>query len=380
MIINRERLATTFTELCEISSPSRQEGKVAQYLTEVFTKLGATTIHEDNSAASTGSDTGNIIVSFAGNRDDRTPFFFACHMDTVTPADNIEVARNGSLFTSATDTILGGDDKSGIAALIELITLLKENGAEHGPMEFIFTTCEEIGLLGAKGLDHSKIKATYGYALDATGIDTVITKAPAANDLKVTVHGLAAHAGLSPEQGVNAFSVAATAIATLRLGRLDDESTSNFGIIQGGKATNIVPDLITLKGEVRSHSEEKLAAYTDEIRTTFTKTIENWSNPFLENKRKPSVEIEVHQEYAAMSIPEDGPAIQHAQKASAAIDKKLDFIATGGGSDANVFNTYGLETAILATGMNKVHTLEEEIDLDDMVKLTELIYSLALHQ
>lgn len=380
MEINRERLATAFTELCEISSPSRKEGEVARYLKNIFSKLGASQIFEDNSARYTGSNTGNIIVSFSGNKTTHAPIFFACHMDTVTPADNIKVVRDGTLFTSATETILGGDDKSGIAALIELISLLQENRAEYGPLEFIFTTCEEIGLLGAKNLEYQRLHAKYGYALDATGIDTVITKAPAANKLEVAVHGIAAHAGINPEQGINAFCVAAAAIAKLRLGRLDEESTSNFGIIEGGTAVNIVPDLITLKGEVRSHSTEKLAAYTDEISATFNKTIANWSNPFLQTAQKPSVTITVTKEYEAMSIEKNSQAIRHVTMASAAIDKKISYIATGGGSDANVFNTYGLETLIIATGMQKVHTLQEEIDLEDMVKLTELLYSLAIHQ
>lgn len=380
MKINRERLAAIFTELCEISSPSRKEGGVARYLKDTFTRLGATQIIEDNSAIHTGSDTGNIIVSFAGTKTTYEPIFFACHMDTVTPADNIKVARSGDIFTSTTETILGGDDKSGIAAVIELLSLLQENQVEYGPLELIFTTCEEIGLLGAKNLQPQILQAKYGYALDATGIDTVIIKAPAANKIEVTVHGIAAHAGISPEQGINAFCIAATAIANLRLGRLDDESTSNFGLIEGGTAVNIVPDLITLKGEVRSHSPEKLAAYTEEIGATFKKTIDNWSNPFLETTQKPSVKISVTRDYEAMSIEENSPALRHVKVASAALDKKLNFIATGGGSDANVFNTYGLETVIIATGMRKVHTLQEEIDLEDMVRLTELLHSLAINQ
>ena len=196
--INRERLAATFTELCEISSPSRKEGAIAVYLKEKFAALGADAIYEDNSAAKTGSESGNLIIRFNGNLPEQQGLFLSCHMDTVEPANGVKVLRTGDIFTSKGETILGGDDKSGIAAILELFAMLKENNTPHPMLEVIVTTCEEIGLLGAKHLEYDKLLTTYGYALDSSGIDHVIVGAPAANKIKVKYKGLAAHAGTLP--------------------------------------------------------------------------------------------------------------------------------------------------------------------------------------
>ncbi|CAG34987.1 M20/M25/M40 family metallo-hydrolase [Desulfotalea psychrophila] len=375
MNINSERVAQIFTALCEISSPSKNERVIANYLKEIFRELGATEIYEDNSAEQTGSNSGNIIVRFAGSCPERTPLLFACHMDTVLPADNIEVARENDTFTSAGETVLGGDDKSGIVALIEAFTLIKENDTEHGAIELVFTTCEEIGLLGAKYLEYDKLQAKMGYALDAGGSDTVVTRAPTANSIDIIIHGLAAHAGLSPAKGINALTLAAQALAGLQLGRLDADSTANFGLISGGTAVNIVPDKVCLHGEVRSQSPAKLDEYTEKICTVFRKTVADWSSPEHKEQR-PSIDIEVIKEYDAIVINEEGPLIQHLLRVTKAMGINIGITSTGGGSDANVFNGHGIETAILATGMDLVHTTAERIDLKDMLKLTNLIYEI----
>lgn len=378
MNVNRERLAATFTELCEISSPSRQERNIADHLIKLFTELGADSVYEDNSAPETGSNAGNLIITFKGTAEvDNGPLLLACHMDTVTPADNVKVERTGDTFTSAGETILGSDDKSGIAAIIEMIKMLKENGAQHTGLEIVLTTCEEVGLLGAKHLEHNKLNAKYGFALDSYDVTKVITKAPAANTIEVTVHGIAAHSGLNPEKGINAFSIAAKAITELKLGRLDEESTSNFGVISGGIARNIVPDLITMKGEVRSHSEEKLTAYSNEIADTFNQTVESWPN-LVESGEKPSVTINIQREYNALSLTEESPVIQCLAQLDTTDAAPLEQAASGGGSDANIISEYGIDMAILGTGMQKVHTTDEFIELDDMETATTLIYKLAV--
>ncbi|MCF8055151.1 MAG: M20/M25/M40 family metallo-hydrolase [Desulfocapsa sp.] len=374
--VNRERVAKAFIRLCEIESPSRQERRVADYLTGLFTELGAESIVEDDSAEKTGANCGNLVVRFSGTVA-REPLFFACHMDTVEPGLGVKVLRRGDLFTSSTNTILGGDDKSGIAALIELMRLLHENEVEYGPIEILLTTCEEIGLLGAKNFDHTLLQAKEGYALDSTGIDRVIIGAPAANYLKVTVHGIAAHAGLNPEQGISALCLAARAIADLRLGRLDEQSTANFGLIHGGVATNIVPDRITIEGEVRSHSPEKLEDYTKEIASTFHNVVMGWSTN-VGGIGHPSVEIGVETEYPVMRIADDEPVLTRVQRAGSLLEREITFEVAGGGSDANILNSYGLKTAIVATGMNKVHTTDECLDLKDLTRLTELLLAIVL--
>lgn len=388
--INEERLARTFVQLCEIDSPSRKEKRVADYLTRTFRELGAASIVEDRSAEQTGSDCGNLIIRFAGNRPAREAIFFACHMDTVEPGCGVKVVRDGDIFSSRGDTVLGSDDKSGIAALIELIRMVQENRIDHGPLELLFTTCEEIGLLGAKALDRDALKAAYGYALDSTGIDRVITGAPAANKLKIEVHGIAAHAGLHPEQGVSALCMTAKAISSLRWGRLDEESTANLGLIHGGVATNIIPDHITLEGEVRSHSLHKLAAHTTEIKRTFQRIIEGWPLPAslapavsghpcpAAPTPAPSVTITVQLDYPAMRLEPADPVLARVSEAGRNLGRPLDFQIAGGGSDANIFNSFGLPTAIIATGMDKVHTTDERLDLQDLIRLTELLLALVV--
>jgi tripeptide aminopeptidase len=394
--INVERLAETFIQLCEIDSPSRREKKVADFLTRTFQALGAGSIHEDQSALQTGSDCGNLVIFFPGrgNGTSQETILLACHMDTVQPGSGVEVIRNGDIFTSRGDTILGSDDKSGIAAIIELIRILRETNIDHAPLELLFTTCEEIGLIGAKALDRSLLKARFGYALDSTGIDRIIIGAPAANKLKIEVYGIAAHAGLHPEQGISALCLAASAITNLRLGRLDEESTANFGLIHGGVATNIIPDHITIEGEVRSHSLAKLIEHTEEIKRTFRQVIE--SSPLPPSlapaalghpgpsglspapESLPSVDIFVHPEYPVMYLDLHEPVITHVKGAAEKLGRTLEFEIAGGGSDANILNSFGLVTAIIATGMNKVHTTDECLDMKDLIRLTELLYAIAV--
>ncbi len=377
MHINSDRLAQTFTTLCEMDSPSRSEKSLAQHLCQTFEKLGADAICEDNSAPATGSNTGNILIRFNGYGFHDHGIFLACHMDTVEPGCGIKVVRDKNILKSSGDTILGADDKSGIAAIIELITILREHKIHHTPIELIFTTCEEIGLLGAKNLEHEFIHARHGFALDSSGVNRVIIGAPAANRLQIDIHGSAAHAGLNPEQGISAFSIAARAIDQLKLGRLDEESSANLGTINGGKATNIIPDYVTIKGEVRSHSQNNLEIYTRNIENTFIDVAKNWPLPKDFGGRQPYAKIERWLEYPEMSLSMDSPVIQRIQQAGNQLGKELKFLASGGGSDANILNNYGLSTAIIATGMNKVHTTEEYLDLNHLIRLTELILALV---
>jgi len=372
--IERERLARTFTELCEISSPSREEKGVADYLKKVFTDLGADAMYEDASAAETGADSGNLIIRFDGTSK-AEPVFFACHMDTVNPGRGVEVVRVGDTFSSKGETILGGDDKSGIAPLIELITILKKNHENHRTLELVFTTCEEVGLLGAKHFDTKLLSSGFGYALDSNGIDKVIVGAPAANRLRIDVYGTAAHAGMNPEAGVSAFLVAAQAITKLNLGRLDEESTANIGIMEGGIATNIIPEHLMIRGEVRSHSTKKLAAYTEEIRNIFIETAANW--PVSDKAKQPRVELKIESDYPAMKLSEKDTVVKTVLTAGQKLDRKIALVTAGGGSDANIYNGNGLPTAIIATGMDKVHTTDECLELNDMVSLTELLYTIA---
>ena len=379
MEVNRERLAANFTELCEIDSPSRREGRISRRLQELFRELGAAEIIEDDSAAVTGADCGNLVVRFDGALAVE-PIFLSCHMDTVEPAEGVRVRRDGDLFTSAGDTILGSDDKSGLAACIEAMRLLRQSGTQHRPVEFVITTCEEIGLVGAKALDPSLIRAREGYALDSSGFARVITHAPAANRLTITVGGIAAHAGLHPEWGVNAIQLAAKALAEAPSGRIDEETTANFGTIHGGVASNIVPEKVVIEAEVRSHSMDKLERVTEAIRERFQAVVDNWRDPSGAAKGCPTVEVAVRLDFPVMQLSQEDRVIRRVDAAARAIGLELAYEKAGGGSDANIFNGHGLATAIVATGMTNVHSTDEQVTLQDMVDLTRLLLALLTEE
>jgi len=377
MMIDRESLAQTFTSLCEIDSPSKKEGQIASYLKRIMSaEFPSAELVEDGSSAVTGSDSGNLIIRFPGTLD-LEPVFFNCHMDTVEPACGVKVKRDGDIFSSAGDTVLGGDDKAGIAILLEMMRYLQRNNIPHGPVELVFTTCEEIGLLGAKALEHGLVKAKMGYALDSTGTDNVVLGAPSANHFRAQIKGLAAHAGLRPEEGINAIQLAARAISQLRLGRLDQESTANIGKISGGTATNIVPDLVKIEGEVRSHSTQKLAQYTESIQEAFAEIVNSWKDPRQKIESRPELVFETAEEYPVLKLDREAPVVRRISRAAERLERSLEYIIAGGGSDANIFNGYGLQTPIVGIGMKDVHTIDESISLQDMVRTAELLISIV---
>lgn len=380
MNINSERLAQIFTALCAIDSPSFEEGRVARFLKDLFSEeFPEASIFEDESSLITGSDSNNIVIHFPGELRGE-PIFFNCHMDTVEPARGIKVVREGTRFSSAGETVLGGDDKAGIAILIEAIRSIKESHARHLPFDLIFTTCEEVGLRGAKALDISLLRAREGYALDSSGVDLVIVGAPAANHFRLTITGVAAHAGLHPEQGINAIQLAGRCLADMQLGRLDEESTANIGRITGGKATNIIPESVELEGEVRSHSVQKLAKFSQQIKDTAQAIIDKWSpepGAQLGPGVRPSLDFYSTEEYPAIQIDKSSSVLQRVTKAAAVLKRKISYEPAGGGSDANIFTAKGLQTAIIGIGMDHVHTTDETIDLQDMKRTAELVVSLV---
>lgn len=379
MKINSERLAQVFTVMCGIDSPSGEEAKMALFLKHLFAQeFPEALIAEDNSARTTGSDANNLVIHFSGTLLGK-PIFFNCHIDTVEPARGVTVLREGTRFSSAGETILGGDDKAGIAILIEAIRAIKEARIQHLSFDLVFTTCEETGLRGAKALDLSLLRAREGYALDSCGVDLLIIGAPAANHFNFTITGAAAHAGLHPERGINAIQLAARCLADLSLGRLDEESTANIGLITGGKATNIIPESVRVEGEVRSHSPNKLAAFSQQIKDTVQGIIDNWSpepGAQLGDGVRPRLDFQLIHEYPSLHLDRNTPILQRIDKAAVLLQREIRFERAGGGSDANILNGKGLPTAIIGIGMDHVHSTEESIDLRDMERTAELVVSL----
>ncbi|MBL0712778.1 MAG: M20/M25/M40 family metallo-hydrolase [Desulfosarcina sp.] len=369
-MINQARLAETFQSLVRIDSVSREEGRFAAALQKRLENLGAGT-QFDQSAATTGSDTGNLIGRLEGTLK-RKPLLFSAHMDTVEPGRGIRPVLEEGMFTSSGDTILGADDKGAIAILLEVLAVLKESGQPHAPIEIVFSTCEEIGLLGANNLDYNLISAEIGYVLDSRDPDRLVNRAPSANRLRLKVFGKEAHAGASPEKGINAIFIASRAIASIQWGRLDRETTCNPGTIRGGVATNIVPSSVVIDAEVRSHDEDKLGHATDQIIKAFQDTIDAIPpNPV--NGSRPRFEYRLKSDFKRTHIPEDHRVVKLADKAARALGRRIRTQSAGGGSDANVFCQKGIVTGVLGTGMQDVHTRGERIALADMVKTCELV-------
>jgi tripeptide aminopeptidase len=369
-MINKERLADTFKKLVAIDSISKEEGRLCAELKIMFESMGAKAI-VDNAGEKIGGNSGNLIVEFPGNVQ-APPLLLNAHMDTVEPGTGITAVLEDGIFTSYGDTILGADDKSAIAILLEVLHILHEHNLSHGPLEVVLTVCEEIGLLGAKHLDLNLINAKYGYALDATDTQGIVTRAPSANRLEFQVHGKDAHAGAAPEKGINAIFLASQAIAQLELGRIDQETTCNIGVIEGGKAINIVPNLVTVKGEVRSHDQEKLDNITNKIVSSFHRTIANHKAASVDDNL-PFLETKIEKDFSRTHIPDDHPIVKLACRAAANLARKIVTKTSGGGADANVFFENGIAVGVLGTGMRDMHTTRESVALEDMVRTTELV-------
>jgi len=369
-MVNRERLAETFKFLAEIDSISKEEGILAGKIREILVSMGAETMVDD-AGEQIGGDTGNLIAKFKGNAK-VPPLLLNAHMDTVEPGRGVTAVLKNGTFTSDGSTILGADDKSAIAILLETLYILRENNLTHGPLEVVFTVCEEIGLLGAKHLDFNLLTATYGFAVDATDTEGIVTRAPSANHLEFEIHGKDAHAGAAPEKGINAILLAGKAIAGLEMGRIDHETTCNIGIIEGGIATNIIPNLVKVKGEARSHNEDKLNEITDRIATSFKKVIEEYKVKDT-NGELPRVDIRIEKDFSRTDIPLDHPVVVLADQAAENLGRKMKTKTSGGGADANVFFEKGILTGVLGTGMRDMHTVRESVNLDDMVRTVELL-------
>jgi tripeptide aminopeptidase len=369
-MINQDRLAQTFQDLVQRDSVSRDEGRFAAHLQKRLDALGVIT-QIDPSASQTGSNTGNLIGHLAG-KSNQAPLLFSAHMDTVEPGRGIRPVFADGFFSSAGDTVLGADDKSAIAILLEALTVLKDSGTPHASIDLVFSTCEEIGLLGAKHLDFSQIAAKVGYVLDARDPDRLVNRAPAANRLHLKVFGEEAHAGASPEKGINAVFIASRAIAAIQWGRLDRETTCNIGTIRGGVATNIVPSRVDIDAEVRSHDEVKLKNATDRIIRTFEEIVGGIPpNPI--NGACPRFAYDLQADFKQTHIPDDHLIVKLAARAAHNLGRKMRTQSAGGGSDANVFFQKGIVTGVLGTGMQDPHTKGERIALADMAKACELV-------
>jgi tripeptide aminopeptidase len=369
-MVNRNRLAETFKFLAEIDSVSREERTISRAIQSRLESMGAETV-VDGAGDKIGGNTGNLIARLKGNRP-VPPLLLNAHMDTVEPGKGVTAVLWDGVFTSDGTTILGADDKSAVAIILETLEIIRENDLPCGPLELVFTVCEEIGLLGAKHLDLDSITATFGYALDATDTEGIVTRAPSANRVEFRVHGKDAHAGAAPEKGINAILLASKAIANLELGRIDSETTCNIGIIEGGTATNIVPNLVTVKGEVRSHDEKKVDKITHAMVSSFKGVVDNYTS-LTSGGPRPRLETEIQKDFSRTYVPDHHPMVTLACRAAENLGRKMKTKTSGGGADANIFFEKGIMMGVLGTGMRDMHTVRESVALDDMVRCTELL-------
>jgi len=366
-MVNEKRLIESFMELVRIDSISREERNLAIFLIKKLEDLGLE-IKVDQAGEKVKSDSGNIIARLKGSVKKATPIMFSAHMDTVVPGKNIKPICDGEKIVSDGKTILGADDKAAIAALLEALHIIKEHNIPCGDIEIVFSICEEIGLQGAKNLDISSLNARMAFVLDCGGqVGEIINAAPSQNSLKIIIHGKAAHAGSNPEEGINAIQVAGFVLSRMKLGRIDEETTTNIGIISGGKATNIVPDKVTLEGEVRSRNEEKLEKYTEQLK----KIAEDTAQEF-----RAKAEVKTNREYYCYNLSTDDRVVKIAMKAARDIGLQPELHPSGGGSDANVFNKKGFPSVDLAIGMEKVHTVDEYILVKSLKNTVKYVLSI----
>jgi len=368
--INQERLIKEFIELVQVDSETKYEAQMATVLKQKFSSLGLDVV-EDNAKEKTGHGANNLICTLKGNIDNIDTIFFTAHMDTVTPGKNIKPKIEDNYVVSDGTTILGADDKAGIAVLLEMIRVLKENNLKHGTIQFVITVGEESGLAGAKALNKSLVTAEYGYALDSDGpVGNIIIEAPFQVKLYIKVYGKAAHAGVAPEKGVSAISVAAKAIAKTKLGRIDEETTANIGYFKGGKQTqtNVVCDYVEIEAEARSLQQAKLTNVTSNIQQVFEQTAVKYGGNAV---------VDVLEVYPGFQHKEHDRVVQVAQKAAKKLGLSSQVLKSGGGSDANIFNGYGIPTANLSVGYEFIHTTKERIQIDQLINLTKLVIQIA---
>lgn len=369
-MISKERIIQEFMELVQVDSETKHEETISGVLKEKFGGLGLE-VFEDDAKEKTGHGAGNLIITWKAEGVEQAPkVLFTCHMDTVTPGRGIKPAlgEDGWIRSDGT-TILGADDKAGIAALLEAIRVIQENKVPHGQIQFVITVGEESGLVGARALDPKYLEAEMGFALDSNGeLGSIVVAAPTQAKIKMIIKGKSAHAGVNPEDGISAIQVASKAISKMKLGRIDQETTANIGKFQGGGATNIVCDYVEIDAEARSIVQEKVDKQVGEMREALETTVREYNA---------NCEFISEIVYPAYSFNEHDALVQLAQRAIRGLGMQADTFTSGGGSDANIFNGLGIPTVNLAIGYRDIHTTKERIKAEDLVKAAQIVVAIV---
>jgi len=364
-----ERLTKIFCELAAVPSPSGCERQVADYVKAHLGEMGIQ-VQEDGTGQEIGGDTGNLYALIPGARGERDPVIaLGAHLDTVAVNGKIDPVLRDGIFHNQEPTILGADNKATVAAIIHVVEQLAAS-PDRPAFEVFFSVAEELGVLGIKYMDPQRISSPMAAVFDSAGpVGGIIVRAPTQNAVGALFRGKAAHAGVEPESGRSAIRAAALAISDMDLGRIDEETTANIGIIKGGSAVNIVPDLCRILGEARSLDHNRLSVVVQDMVAAMQ---------FAGTSVGVDVEIDVTEEYKAFNLDESSPAVALAARAVREAGFVPSFLASGGGSDANALNDRGIPTVNLDCGMRAVHTPDEHIALADLEGMTRVMASMLL--
>lgn len=367
--MNEQRLFRLFEDLCKIDAPALNEKASVDFTKSYLADMGLE-VWEDDAGGRIGGNANNVFARLPGTATGAPKIFLCAHFDTVEPTEGLEIGLANGVYTSLSDTILGADDKAGMAPAIEAVASLKENRGDYGDVFLVLCVAEEIGLKGAMACEAIRdLGVHYGYVFD-TGppVGTFVNRVGSRSDFDARIIGKPAHAGKHPEEGINAIQTAGAALAKMRLGRIDEVTTSNVGLIEGGSAVNVVPANVVLRGEARSFDADKLRAQLDNMENSVRQAC---------SESGADCEISIRSAYRGYHIDESAPVITNAVAAA----KNLSFSGamrdTLGGSDANAFNEKGVTTIVCGTGMEKIHTHDEFVSQKDLVDLTKLAIELA---
>lgn len=347
-----ERMVKQFMEMVQIESESGEEAEMIEYLRKEFRKLGAEAQKDSY---------GNLIAKLpAKGCEVKKPILLSCHADTVKPGKGIKPVLKDGVIRSGGETILGADDKAGIAEMLEVLRIAEL----HPPIEVAISRQEEVGLLGVKNLDFSQISAKRGFLLDNDTLDTIVIGGPSYFAIDVEIKGRSAHAGMEPEKGINAILAASKAIVILPLGRLDKETTANVGVIRGGLVRNGVPETAAFLAECRSLNHEKGQKLAEEMVKLITEQVVSIGA---------QANISVNNLCRAVTIPENAWSVQVAKKALQTVGIEAETTFITGFTDASIYNNMGIEMAVVGIGARLEHSLEEHIYVDDMQKALAML-------
>lgn len=356
-----------FEDLCLVNAPALQERESVEWTKRYLDQIGLE-YWEDDAGQKIGGNANNLIVKLPGNDSNAPRIFLSAHFDTVEPTAGLKIGERDGIYFSESDTILGADDKAGMAPAIEAVHCIKEQDIPHGDIYLLLCVAEEIGLKGAFACDIQELGLDFGYVFD-TGppVGSFVNHVGTHAKLNVKFVGKPAHAGKDPEHGISAIHAAGMALSKMRLGRIDEETTANVGLIQGGTATNVVPAEVQIRAEARSFSSEKLDAQVKHMVECFEQGAKQLGA---------NVIIDVQTAYDGYHVDEDSVVVKRGLSAAKRLGWEFPLRSTLGGSDANAFNLNGTPTIVCGTGMKEIHTHDENVSKVDLVGLTNLAIEL----